>query len=349
MASSVEEGWRQKKLLADRAKRDREKQALEEKGEIAAIEAVGKAQGALEQRGRQAQQDAAREDRVRRFYAESRYGSLLDARGRDDPMVQSAGRELGYDAGGLGTPRRAGAVRRRGSAAGVGGIEGMTEKEKTDLDIKRYEAETDRMGKYYDADQTLTPDDLKKLIGSKSSDKTESLAKTNVSSVFGETPAPKDKIYQGTVRRGGKDYRAFSDTQREGYSEYQPTRLADPRQAPAPPPVPEIRQNMSRRAMPESALNQPALKQIETINNVLKKPAKKGQSTMGLLKQIGQSMINATPEWTKYVPFSPRNIGELSGGEGYNFMPGKDHTSTSPDILKLRELLKRKSKFSGRY
>jgi len=144
--------------------------------------------------------------------------------------VQSAGRELGYDAGGLGTPRRAGAVRRRGSAAGVGGIEGMTEKERAKQDTEQYKAENERMEFLADR-YNMSLEDVKKEIGSKSSDKTESLAKTNVSSVFGETPAPRDKIYEGTTKGG---YRAFSDTQREGYNEYQPTRLVSPDSTPAP-------------------------------------------------------------------------------------------------------------------
>lgn len=339
--SIVEERWRANRLLKERAKRDKFKIAEEKKSELAKIKAEGMAAGRLQQRAITADEDKAREQRVNKFYSERRYGSLLEARGRDDPMVQEAGRRLGYDSGGFVQAKRAGALKQMGAKTTGGGEV-----------APKYGDVTNRIKALREEPYSMTGPEIDERLGlGRSPDKTKSIADNPP---FVAKQAPTDKIYEGTVQRGGKSYRAFSDTQKQGYGEYKPTRLVPPGQVPPAPSIQTQPSGESIRATQHTnkAATQKtgAAKEIKAIDTVFKRPAQKGQSTVGLLKTMGKAMADifgpdAAPEWTKWVPFSQRNLRNMgrtiSSGTGFNFMPGKDHTSTSPETLNLRELMKR--------
>jgi len=307
--SPLENEWRAKRFREDKMKRELALQSQSDAAEMGRLKEMGKQTRDFQQRESMAKEDAARNERVNKFYGERRYGSLLEARGRDDPTVQQAGAELGYDSGGFATSKRAGALRKAGQTTS-GGVGGMTQKEKTE----QYKAETERMGKFYDADQTLTPDDLKGLVGSgRSGSQNKALAAADP---LGKTTQAPSKIYEGTVRRptfGGadKNYRAFSDTQREGYNEYKPTRLVDPRQAPAPVQKSYATQ---KEAMPETYGDYG--KSAEKKKNQSPKP---GQSIlqaagynpkslesgspgtiMSKTTTLGSFLSKIFPEWNKY-------------------------------------------------
>jgi len=231
------------------------------------------------------------------------FSSLLEARGANDPIVRQMAEQGGFKLPEI--PTYEGVTGRITAEGGIkSGIRANDlAQKKLDLERRKFEA--------------LNPSATKEKTKTLTTDKITAL--TSVGGVQEQATAqqPLDKVYKGTIHRGGhkgyagQDFKYFTDNPgaspqglRGELSEFKTHRLSPPMQAPITGPSPDRIQTAD--TMPGKMLANKTVGPNQQIGQ-----APPPISNIPIKAAIQSLDPNRAADWTKHVPLSPKNLQNM--------------------------------------